>query len=787
MTSVPKESSEALFYNLSEIPFEPTGAATEKYKYVAPKKFNNIEDTIEEVVREKKLYVILFRAPQGGGKTATAAELRRRVDAKKYAGGKGAVISNKLIDLDFSRYGADFVREATPLLPHFKWEKYKGKTSPGELRNAISSVLKNLGESHGLIVWVIDEFDILVDHPKAKQSEFLQYLRDIVDELSNEKLPILFIMSHTVKSSKEFEKHLADVHGPFESRIVVRLDIGYTFPEVRNIVAERLRPFRKKESAYNSIEPFSEEAVKELYNLVMLTGGTGELNDFRLFERCCYFAVLEGARAKHKLIEREEVQRVFQEQYKSWGRAGVGEKLSLGVQSDRAGLLSAPPMRKNEAALRGLLKGLKLMRDFSEITDVQTPYAGKFGSDVHLSTLRFSANHKPTGKKVSVAWLLATKEEGIVLQNDLKSIDSAIPRILAENPTYSNLSILSYVSGLDLDTSQMTEFDRTIKISSETMQDIMSLGLESTTEDDVEILRKNFDADIAPLLKEIFEESTRDITKPLTDPVRRLAIALNVSQVTGSKLTKEALKEESKKLFGSASKIGDRHLSDLFALGFAKEQGTEIVPALPRALSRLDELLHKQALRTEDILKEFGPNGEAVLDAAKDLRLVIVDEDGLVRRRQDIRKAVQEHVETVKPLLSKEVKETFDGLKADQMVKAIGKVTPDDVLGAITYSAVEELLPLIEERLEKTGAAPTTAKASTTTAAPSAPSLPTRPQEAQPPDARKLGETVLSALKGRQPMTLDELKHDLISKGVPGDVNSAIISLILRNKLKLST
>jgi len=84
----------------------------------------------------------------------------------------------------------------------------------------------------------------------------------------------------------------------------------------------------------------------------------------------------------------------------------------------------------------------------------------------------------------------------------------------------------------------------------------------------------------------------------LTDPIRRLAIALNVSQATGSKLTKEALKEEEKRLFGSASKIGDRHISDLVALGFAKEQGTEIVPALPRALSRLDELLRKDAVRT---------------------------------------------------------------------------------------------------------------------------------------------------------------------------------------------
>jgi hypothetical protein len=789
-----EESSDAEFYKLSEIPFEPTGAATDKYSYVAPKKFSIIEEKIDETARERKLYFVLLRAPQGGGKTATAVELKRRIEAKKYAAGKGVLILNRLIDLDFSNYAVDFMKQAMPLLPDFKWDKYDGKTSPGELRNAVAAVLKSLGGRYRLVAWVIDEFDVLVDYPKEKQSQFLQILREIIDELSNEKLPILFIMSHTVKSAKEFEKHLKEIHGPLQSRIVATFDIGYSYSEARAIVAARLRSVRRNDRPFNSIEPFAEDALKELYNLVLVTSGTGELNDFRLFERCCYFSILNGAKRKRKSIEKDDVKEEFQHQYKSWAKSDIGEKLSLALRTERSSILSGPPLIRNDAVLKGFIRGFKLMKDqFSDITGIKTRYEKKIGSGIHLSSLEFTVAHKPTGKKVSSVWLLATKEEGeMILQDDLKAILPEIPKALEQISTHINLSILSCVSDLDLDVSQITNFDRVIKVSSDAMRDLIGLGIQSATDDDVDVLRKSFDSDVAPLLARVFDESTRDITKDVTASVIRLAKTLNLCNAAGLRLTKEALKEEEKKLFGSGTRVADKHVSDLIALGFAKEEGTEIVSARPKALDHLDEMLHRQSsLKVEDILNEFVPNGESVLASAKALGLVSIDENQIVRRQPDMKKEVKAQVEIITPLLTKDTKSTFDGEKALQILKGVEKAQSlDDIPATIVASLALEFLPTIEKNIKQHSqqVSYVVERSPVKSGETKAPVRETRRTITQTPrEVVKLEEAILSAIEVKGQLTLEELKKELALRGVSTDITSQVFGMVVHGKLKLAS
>ena len=86
-----------------------------------------------------------------------------------------------------------------------------------------------------------DEFDILADRPKDEQQTFLQFLRGIIDDLAFRNSPIAFIMSHTKYSSREFERHLAQQHGPFQSRLVASLPLAYTFDEVKEIIFQRLK------------------------------------------------------------------------------------------------------------------------------------------------------------------------------------------------------------------------------------------------------------------------------------------------------------------------------------------------------------------------------------------------------------------------------------------------------------------------------------------------------------------------------------------------------------------
>ncbi len=786
-----QNTSVAHFYNLAEIPFEPTGAATEKYPYVAPKKFSVIEEKMDEVVNEKKLYVVLLRAPQGGGKTATASELKRRVEAKKYVGGKAVAIVNRLLDLDFAHYASDFIEQTIPLLPEFKWGKYEGKTSPGELKNATVSALKRLAIDYKLVVWVIDEFDILVDYPKEKQSQFLQILREIIDELSNERLPILFIMSHTEKSSKEFEKHLRDIHGPLQSRVVTALDIGYSYSEVKAIVAARLRSVRKDEQPYNSIEPFTEDSLKELYNLVLATGGTGELNDFRLFERCCYFSILEGVHKGQKQILKDTVQEEFQNQLKLWAKPEPDEKLSLPLRSDRNNILAGTLMMRNEAILKGLLKGLKLTEDqISELLDVKTRDLGDLAGHVHVGALQCSAHHKPTDKWVSIAWVLAAKEEGLILPDDIMEINATAGTIRGEATSYVNLLIVSYVSEFDLDTSQMTNADQVIRISSDTARDLTGLGLESATKEDTDLLRKSFDSEIAVVVRHILEISTRDITKDVTESVQHLAITLNLIHSAGSKLTKESLKDENKKLFRSG-RVQDRNITDLISLGFAREEGTQIVPTVPKALYYLDQLLRKEGpLKPEAVQKQFGQNSEAVIGISKKLGLVNIDDNGVISRAQ-IDKDLDELISSTKAILSSDAKKTLDGEEADLIVKAVDKTSSDSITGNIVRSAAHLLLPQFRQNLGKLSSPATAEKKTVEPSIPQSSTKPTPPttvvRDTLKYDPTMFEKAVITIIEGRgQPVTLDELKQELAGLGFSYDINPKILGMIIQNKLKLA-
>jgi hypothetical protein len=198
-----------------------------------------------------------------------------------------------------------------------------------------------------------------------------------------------------MKSSKEFENYLKTVHGPFQSRIVASLEIGYTFSEAKNIVAARLRAVRQQEKPYNSLEPFTEESLKTLYDLVVSAGGTGELNDFRFFERCCYFSLLKGAQNKVAQIDAAMVRLVFEEAYKSWAKTQTFEKISVQVQSLRAGILSSSQMSRNEAVLNGIKRGLELTEDqFRSIPYSTTVYGEKLDPDIHISGLQVDSCSK---------------------------------------------------------------------------------------------------------------------------------------------------------------------------------------------------------------------------------------------------------------------------------------------------------------------------------------------------------------------------------------------------------
>lgn len=790
-------SSAAHFYGLNEIPFEPTGAAAGKYSYVPPREFSVVEDIIRDIVSEKKLYVMLLKAPQGGGKTATTDELKKRAESGKYASAPVTVVANRLLDLDIRHYAADFIAQARQgsVSEYAKKFSIGSKTTPSECKNALESTLKHAGANSNLVLWVIDEFDILVDRPREEQSSFLQFIREIVDNLAGENFPIMFLMCHTVKSSKEFEQSLREAHGPMHSRIVTALELSYTFEETLEIVCTRLASVSMKPRHARDTAPFTENSLKLLYDLVVSTGATGELNDFRLFERCCFVSILQGARSKSKEIGKELASKIFGSLYKAApSETPAKQRLSTQTRTEIAQVIRQSQMVRNEAIFNGIIKGLDLMKtQISEVNDVVTDQRAEIAPDIHISSLEYTAKHRGSGKQIHTLWILAARQKGMILQDDLGKIANRVLKIINEREWHPNVTIFSYISDLDLDTSALAFFDEKFKISTETARNLVMMGVAS--EDDVRKLRSSFDSDLAPELGDIYSTRARDVTKKVPDPVIQLVKALNIFQLAGAKVTRGSLRVEEKNLFFKETKIGDRHLSDLVELGFADEQSGEIKPRIPRAIMRLLEMVEKHSKPSSEVSSEFGDNGDFVVAAAEKLALIESSETS-VRKTQlsELESNSSGLVSRCSTLMKdRAMASTFAGKRLRMLLDAAKgcKSNVPEFQKIVVLATINQLLPEILANLESQKIEPAAqpqAAIAVTVGPQATVTVPTR--EIRPvATGTKIDEKFEGDIKKcleDNALTLAQLETKLKSLGYAGDVRNRVLGMILRNQLKLS-
>ena len=257
-------------YGLKENPFEPTGAAVGKYPFVPPANFDQLEQKIKEAGTEKKLYALLVNSPHGAGKSTTMEYLKTKATNGGYFSFRAPVILTKLSNLSIDDFVSDILREASNYGKTAALSRSRYGTSPSVLRKALVDTLSPIASRSKLMLWIVDEFDILADQPEKEQRLFLQFLREVMDDLASKDDPIAFIMSHTRYSSREFEANLSKQHGPFKSRLVASLPLAYSFDEVKKIVEERLRKASISERREGDLSPFSEEALRfalRSYNL----------------------------------------------------------------------------------------------------------------------------------------------------------------------------------------------------------------------------------------------------------------------------------------------------------------------------------------------------------------------------------------------------------------------------------------------------------------------------------------------------------------------------------------
>jgi hypothetical protein len=789
----------AKFYRLKENPFEPTGAAAGKYPFVPPANFSILEQKIMEAGTEKKLYTLLVNSPHGAGKSTTMEYLKTKAINGGYLSFRAPVILTKLLNLGIQNFVLDILEEASNYVKVEAFEKLKKESRPSMLRKALVNALSSIATKNKLMLWIIDEFDILADRPKEEQQAFLQFLRGVIDELATRDVPIAFIMSHTKYSSREFESHLFQTHEPFRSRLVASISLAYNFQEVRQIVESRLKIVSETPRSEGDISPFTEEALKSLYDMILSVRGTDALDNFRIFERICHFALIEGAKRGLHKIQSDLIRELF-EQYglKEFLSARQLRITSLKTAEEIASFKLKSLMERNEAILRGIIEGIPRSTILKEINinKFETSYLGQVGDgNIGISSLYVDLTYQ--GKNISLLWFLAESRVNIIQAKDMDLVIETISELL-KGYGYYHIILLSYVSDIEVPKISSDLFTRIKRISSGLANDL--IGLSIGVDEDRTILAQSFETEIAPLLSHLLIKETRDITRKLSLPALEVIQTIYVLGAKYRMFTRETLRQTNKRLFMRKAALQDRYIKEAVQAGFAEEEAGQITPAIPKAHIFLLEILKENPIEYQNLIDKLGSAGEPIVDSALQFHLVYREGEKIVRQKlieyenkvsyifDELRKVHENDV----------VKKSEPGQWIEWLLDAYEtyKKNGRNYHAHIVLSTIEKLGPQILAEINKLFlSSPIEIKTGTEIAKPAFTSVlvpetttlraPTPALEREQ-DIEVTEDIILQTVRTLGPVTIQEIEHYLSSKGYEADIKSTVISLILRGKLKVT-
>jgi hypothetical protein len=786
----------AKVYGLKENPFEPTGAAAGKYPFVPPANFPLLERKIEEAGIERKLYALLVNSPHGAGKSTTMEYLKTKAINGGYLSFRAPVILTKLSDLNLRNFVLDILQEAGVYAKIESFDQLKIESRPSVLRRALVNILSRIAAKNKLMLWIVDEFDILADRPREEQQIFLQFLREVIDDLAVRDVPIAFIMSHTKYSSREFELHLSQVHGPFKSRLVASLPLAYSFDEVKRIVEVRLKKASESPRSEGDLFPFTEESLKSLYDMIISVRGTDSLDNFRVFERVCHFALIEGAKRNLPKIDATLMQELFNEYGLKELLTREGRRTSIKTMQEIASIKLKSIMEKNEAILQGVIKGITKSTLLAEMTPtkIQTSYLGQVSDgNVGLSSLSLDLSHQ--NKAVSIFWILATNKTEIIQEGDFDNILQVVVPILKEYEKYSHITLFSYVSNVETLKTQLSPFTRTLWFSSGLAEDL--IGLSVGSEEDVDFLIRSFETEIAPLLSQLIKRETRDITAPLTSPALEAIRTIFVIGANDQSCSKEVIRQVNKRLFMRGSMLQERYINEAVQAGFASEEAGQIKPTVPRAHNFLLDILEKGPQEYQELLEKLGSAGEAIVNSALEFRLVYPDGNKIVKRRlADYENMVLPIVKTLQKAFEDEIiRQSEPGKWIEWLLKAY-EYYKKNVRVYHTYivlSTIEKLGQSILEEIKKVSIeTPRRAPVETVTPRVQTPQqLPIEKQQATvitQPHKMPMGtieEAIMNTLRTVGAMSIQEIEQQIKNQGFEADIKATIFKLILQGKLKV--
>jgi hypothetical protein len=784
----------AKVYGLTENPFEPTGAAIGKYPFVAPANFHVLEEKIRDAGIEKKFYALLVNSPHGAGKSTTMEFLKKKATTGGYLSYQAPVILTRLSTLSIADFVQDVLAEVGKCTGVKTVGKPKRELSKTGYREELISALSPLAAKSKLMLWIVDEFDILADRPEDEQKDFLQFLRGVVDGFASKDIPIAFIMSHTRYSSREFERHLSEEHGPFSSRIVASIPLAYTFEEVKQIVFLRLKKASSTPRKEGDMSPFSEDALRTLYDLVLQVRGTDKLDNFRTLERICHFALIEGAKRSLREIDTRLIQELFKEYGNKEATVRGGRHLSMKTTQEVNTVKSKSLMERNETILRGIVTGISkstfLGRE-AEIRNYQTAYIGPVGvSNIVLSSLTFGLEYQK--RLLNTVWFVATNKLEIIQEKDLEEIVKMISSKSKEYESYSHIQILSFVSSVDVPRIPTNSFKRVIRFSDGMAEDL--IGLVVGDEKDFQSLIRSFDVEIALTLSQLVEKETRDITALPSQSSYEVIQTLFVMDAAGQSCTRATIQQDTKKLFMRTNAPSEKFVSEAIRLGFGEERAGQIEPSVPRAYKfLLENLLGRSPQEEQELLSRLGMAGQAILESAMSFHMVR-REDSRISKRE-----ISDYDNEMKTQISKLRQANLDEMIRQSAIGALiqwllgsydtSKQRDFPYSRYIILSAIEKLEPDIEREINKLAVkAPSVTKAE----APSqAARTEEKAQEAAPPQGpqvegtKEIDNVIVQAVRNQGSMSIQEIDTLMKQKGYEEDIKRTVFRLILEGKLKI--
>ena len=788
-------------YGLKENPFEPTGAAVSKYPFVPPANFPQLEQKIEEAGIEKKLYALLVNSPHGAGKSTTMEHLKKKAINGGYLSFRAPVILTRLSNLSIEDFVADIIREASNYGKVEILSRSKYGTSPSILRRKLVDTLSPIALRSKLMLWIVDEFDILADQPEQEQRLFLQFLREVMDDLANKDVPIAFIMSHTRYSSKEFEANLSKQHEPFKSRLVASLPLAYSYDEVKKIVQERLKVAGISERREGDISPFSEEALRSLYDLIISLRGTESLDNFRIFERICHFALIEGAKRELKLIGKELIQELFNQYGLKELPARESRRLSIKTAQGIISVKSKSLMERNEAILQGILKGLSkstLLGEQGVLKNKRTSFMGHVGEgNVAVSSLSFDLSRQD--RALSIFWVLASSKQGVIQAKDIEDVINVAAPIVQGLEEYSHIVLLSYVSSIDVLNIPENPFNSVTWLPTGLSEDLIGLGIG--VEEDYSNLAKSFESEIVPRLSVLVTRATRDITAPLSKPAIEVIQTLYIMRAGGHACTKEAVRECNKSLFMRGSLVQERYVKEAVQAGFASEETNQIEPSIPKAHSFLLNLLDQGPLESQRLLKKLGSASDAIVKSAIDLGLVYEEEEKVAKRRMaEFEEKAAKSIESLrKAYEDPTIKQSEAGQWIRWLLDAYDATAKSDqaYYKSVVLWAIQQRAPLIEDEIRRSlstsSVVITSGRVESIPVTPPGTSTehkPTQRIETVPITSKPIGaieNAILEIVQASGPLTISEIDSLMRKKGYEADIKAAAIRLVLKGSLKVVT